>query len=221
MRNYEALNYECVPIDANEFSNIHIQSMDYIISQYEVKGVGNLLIMTCPISETLQMDSFVITPYYKNLPLFSTDYMYMKERRAILNEFYDLSQKEDTLFQSYIDKFAAIRDKYAGLPDMPMKTCWYDDLRPVCTAKTVTPENDEDILELFRQNLKTYVEMEKALPLLTEEEYREKWMKTKDYTDGLVDRGGVSTDVFKQTMGEDKTKEFFNEVFFAPFRYRK
>ena len=104
---------------------------------------------------------------------------------------------------------------------MPMKSCWYDELRPVCTAKTVAPENDEDILELFRENLRTYIEMEKALPSLTDEEYQEKWQKTQDYTDGLVDRGGVSTDVFKQTLGEDKTKEFFNEVFFAPSRYQR
>ncbi|WP_253287377.1 hypothetical protein [Clostridium bornimense] len=42
-----------------------------------------------------------------------------------------------------------------------------------------------------------------------------KWEITKKYTDGLVDKGGVSTNVFKAIMGSDVTKEFFNKVFFG------
>ena len=48
-----------------------------------------------------------------------------------------------------------------------------------------------------------------------------KWQKTQDYTNNLVDSGGVSTDVFKAVLGADKTKEFFNCIFFAPALYKK
>lgn len=214
-------HYELKEIDTKDFKHLEIQHMSYTVRQFEVVGVGNLLVMDCRDSESLQMDSFVLTPYYKNLPLFSTDYMYIKERRSFLNEIYNLVDKQDELYLKYIDEFAKNKTTYEYLTDMPVQSCWYDDIRPVCIAKNTVPENDEEIIALFKKNLEIFIEMEKATPLLTEEEYKVKWQKTQDYTDALVDSGGVSTDVFKAVLGADKTKEFFNCVFFAPSLYKK
>ena len=116
-------NYEVKELETDGFDNITVQNMNYSAKQYEVKGVGNLFIMVCKESEMIQMDSFVITPYYKNLPLFSTDYMYMKERRTFLNEIYNLGVNEDDLYNKYIEKFSKTRDKYNNLIDMPTKKC--------------------------------------------------------------------------------------------------
>lgn len=212
-----------VPV-ADYFGELNIQGNVYHVTHYEVVGVGNLLVMVEPDGAQLQMDSFVLMPYYKNLPLFTTDYMYMGERRGFLNEIYDLvdPERKTELYQSFIAKFAANKEKYSYLPDMPLKACWYDAIRPVCTAKAPTSEHDEEIITLFLENLRTFIEMEQAMPLITdEEEYQAKWRQNKAYSDGLVDNGGVSTDVFKATLGADKTKEFFDEVFFAPARFRK
>ncbi len=214
-------NYELREVDVKDFKNLHIQVMDYEVRQFEIVGVGNLLVMECRDCESLQMDSFVLTPYYKRLPLFSTDYMYIKERRSFLNEIYTLVDKEDDVYRAYMEKFAQNKAKHDALTDMPVKECWYDDIRPVCTAKNTTPENDDEILDIFFENLNTFIQMEKEATLLTEEEYQTKWQETQNYTDGLVDSGGVSTDVFKAVLGADKTKEFFNCVFFAPTLYKK
>lgn len=213
-------NYELKEIDTKDFRHLNIQSMSYTVSQYEVVGVGNLLVMDCRDSLALQMDSFVLTPYFKNLPLFSTDYMYIKEKRSFLNEIYSLVDKQDDLYLKYIDEFAKNKSAYDYLPDMAVKECWYDNIRPVCAAKNTTPKNDEEIIALFKRNLEIFIEMEKATPLLSTDEYKVKWQKTQDYTDALVDSGGVSTDVFKAVLGPDKTKEFFNSVFFAPALYK-
>ncbi len=215
-------HYELKEIDTKDFRHLDIQQMSYTVSQYEVVGVGNLLIMECKDSPALQMDSFVLTPYFKNLPLFSTDYMYIKERRSFLNEIYSLVEKEDDLYLKYINEFAKNKAAYDHLTDMPVQACWYDDIRPVCTAKNTAPENDQEILDLFVKNLEIFIEMEKATALLSDDEaLKVKWQKTQDYTDNLVDSGGVSTDVFKAVLGADKTKEFFNSVFFAPALYKK
>jgi len=214
-------HYELREIDTGEFKHLNIQQMSFAVRQYEVAGVGNLLVMDCMDSPGLQMDSFVFTPYYKNLPLFTTDYMYMKENRSFLNEIYDLVEKQDELYLSYIKRFAEVKDSYKHLTDMPVQACWYDDIRPVCTAKNTVPENDAEIIELFLKNLEIFIEMEKATPLLNEEGYKGKWAKNKFYSDNLVDSGGVSTDVFKAVLGPEKTKQFFDSVFFAPARYKK
>ena len=53
------------------------------------------------------------------------------------------------------------------------------------------------------------------LDLLTEEEKREKRSITLEYTDGLIEKGGISTDVFKKELGDEEIKKFFDTVFFG------
>lgn len=214
-------NYDIKELETGEFNNITIQNMNYSVKQYEINGVGNLFIMVCKESEMMQMDSFVITPYYKNLPLFSTDYMYIKERRTFLNEIYNLGANEDDLYNECIEKFSKIRDKYNDLIDMPQKKAWYDEIRPVCIDKNTESDNDEEIIEIFIESLKTYIDMEKKTLLLNEEQYKNKWIKTEEYVNRLIDNGGISTDVFKAILGVEKTREFFQRVFFATQLYKK
>ena len=38
---------------------------------------------------------------------------------------------------------------------------------------------------------------------------------TKDYTDGLISNGGISTDMFKASLGEEVTRDFFSKVLFG------
>lgn len=214
-------NYKLEKIEISDFEHLYIQGMDYDVEQYEIKGVGNLLLMKCKESKVLQMDTFVITPYYKNLPLFSTDYIYINEKRNFLNEIYSLIDEEDELYNRYIKKFEQIKNTYNYLVDMPVKPCWYDNIRPVCVAKNTGTKDDEEIIKLFIKNLNIFISMEKVSPILNKDQYKKKWKITQDYTDRLVDDGGVSTDVFKSVLGVNKTKEFFNKVFFAPALYKK
>lgn len=208
-------NYDIEKVETGEFTNLIIQGIDYNIEQYKIKDVGNLLVMESKDSSKLQMVSFVITPYYKALPLFSTDYIYMNEKRSFLIEYYDLVEKKDELYLNYMNRFASLKAEHSELEDMTLKECWYDSLKPVCTAKNTDRSKDLEISSMFIDNLKLFIEMEKNSKLLTEEERKSKWKITQDYTDGLVDNGGVSTNVFKAIMGPDGTKEFFNKVFFG------
>ena len=142
--------------------------MDYTVKQYKIKDVGNLLVMTCKDAEQLQMDSFVITPYYKNLPLFSTDYIYMQDKRTFLNEVYGLVLPKDNIYNKYIEAFARVGSEYEYFQDMPMRTCWYDEIRPVYIAKNTEVKDDAMILEIFMKNLKLFIQMEKEMPFLNE-----------------------------------------------------
>lgn len=95
-----------------------------------------------------------------------------------------------------------------SLPDMPVKECWYDDTRPVCTAKVTTPNQDEEILSIFTDNLKTFIEMEKSSPLLTASEYQAKWRKTQAYTDGLVDTAAFPQMFSRRLWGLKRQRNF-------------
>lgn len=211
-------NYNLKEVETGKFANLQIQGIDYSLKQYEINGVGNLLVMDSKDSIKLQMASFVLTPYYKSLPLFSTDYIYMQGKRSFLIEYYDLVPEKDELYLNYMNKFASLKAKHNHLEDMKLKECWYDSLKPVCTAKNTDRTKDSEISSMFADNLKLFIEMEKTSKPLTTEERKLKWKITQDYTDGLVDNGGVSTNVFKAVMGSDLTKEFFNKVFFGTYR---
>ncbi|CDM68918.1 hypothetical protein CM240_1760 [Clostridium bornimense] len=210
--------YNLKEIETGKFANIQIQDIIYNIKQYNINGVGNLLVMDSKDSAKLQMVSFVITPYYKLLPLFSTDYIYMQEKRSFLIEYYDLVPEKDEVYLSYMNRFRCLKAEHNKLEDMILKKCWYDSLKPVCTAKNTDKSKDLEISSMFVDNLNLFIEMEINSKLLTIEERKLKWEITQKYTDGLVDNGGVSTNVFKAIMGSEVTKEFFNKVFFGTSR---
>ena len=200
------------------FAKLNIHNMAFEIRQYEIVGVGNLVTMKCK-SEGTQMDTFTLMPYYKNLPLFTTDYIYSGENRMFLNEIYDLSVYHDDLYDRYIDVFKANDQKHAALPDMPTKPCWYDDIRPVCTSKRTGTESEEENLSVFYENLDAFIKMEKETELLSGSDKAKKWAINKDYADRLVDEGGVSTDVFKSSLGAENTHKFFDDVFFGTTKF--
>ena len=213
-------NYRVTEIDTGALESFVVAERFHAVKQYEIEGVGNLVVMTNPKEGPMQMDTFTITPYYKNLPLFTTDYMYFEDKRMFLNEIYDLVEEQDGLYRTYIGRFAENCAAVAELEDMPMRKCWYDSIRPVVAAKIALPAEDDRILALFLGNLSTFIEMEQKTPLLPPEKRLGKWQKNYEYARALVEDGGVSTDLFVQSLGADETKRFFYSVFFAPFRYR-
>ena len=58
------------------FANPNVGGRPYQVRRFDVKGVGNLLAMTAKEVEANQLSSFVLMPYFKNLPLLSSDFVY-------------------------------------------------------------------------------------------------------------------------------------------------
>ena len=214
-------DYEVTELDVGDLEEFTVADRVHRVKQYEITGVGNLLVMTNPLPGPMQMDTFTVTPYFKNLPLFTTDYMYFGEKRMFLNEIYSLVDYRDELYLRFIERFAANSSITDELPEMPLRPCWYDGIRPVVVARQAGPENDERIIRQFTANLETFIEMEKASPKLEGEALRAKWQCNYEYARRLVDDGGVSTELFVKSLGAERTKRFFYSVFFAPDRYRE
>lgn len=206
--------YKLEELECSEFKTLKIQNMDYTVNCFKIAGVGHLTIMDSRESQGLQMVSIVITPYFKNLPLLSSDFMYIKEKRNFLVEIYDLVPEQDELYKEFIRKFQKMKEEL-DLPAMSLKENWYDSIRPVCTAKIATPEEDEVILNFISDTFRLFIEMEQSVHELDKEKRQSKWNITQEYTDKLINSGGPSTNVFKAVLGPDKTKEFFDNVFFG------
>lgn len=188
--------------------------------RFDIKGVGNLLAMTVTEAEENQLSSFVIMPYFKNLPLFSTDYVYSGTKRFFLLEIYDLSVVHDSIFEAGIESFRAYGAEMQDMQDIPTRPAWYDDIRPVCHAKAPDESQDELAIQRFLAFLQLFIDMEQASALLGPDDLKTKWQKNKEYADRLIDEGGVSTDLFTAALGAENTRRFFHEVFFGADCYR-
>ena len=187
---------------------------------FDIEGIGNLLAMTVTEADNAQLSSFVITPYAKNLPLLSTDYVYSGENRFFLIEVYDLAVNHDEAYQQGIQTLEKVGLGWNDMADFPVQPCWYDSIRPVYHAKAYSPEQDELAIERFLEALQTFVDFAQTMPALTGSDLQKKWQLNRDYADRLIDEGGVSTDLFTQAIGAENTRRFFHEVFFGPSWYR-
>ena len=212
---------EVTPVDAGEFSQIKMYGlMKFNVSQYDVSGVGNLSVMTVNMG-FMQMVSYVITPYEKNMPLLSMDFMYIMGKRKAYVEFYDLVPDKSTA--EYSEVLASLKEfenKYSSFEDISTDPAWYDELLTVVLHKAGKRADDDRIEEMFCDAVRCYMEKAKSAEELSPEAKAEKLAITQEYSDNLIAKGGVSTDVFKKALGEEKTKEFFDKVFFGTDRRR-
>lgn len=207
--------YTVTPVDPGEYEDLTLFGlMKFDVEQYDIEGIGNLSVMRVNMG-VMQMSTFVITPLDRNLPLLSTDYMYMLGNRTAYMEFYDLvAQKDDT----YNALLMALDDAIAGydhLENAEATPAWYADLLTVTAYKNGGTGEDAALEQMLVDCLDIYLAHGRELPALTEAERAEKIDMTVEYTDGLIEKGGISTDVFKSALGDEVTKDFFDRVFFG------
>lgn len=214
--------YTVKELDAGEFTDMKFYGfMKFHVDQYEVEGLGNLSVMRANMG-FMQMFSFMITPFEKNVPLCTLDYMYIMGNRKSYVEFYDLAG--DTASAEYAQVQQQLRDmvaRYADIEEIPASQNWYDDLLNVVMHKKLSRKDEQRNMDMFRDALNTYLNAADAVAADTPELAEKQLANTQAYSDGLIEKGGVSTDVFKKALGEDKTREFFDKVFFGTARYRQ
>ena len=192
----------------------------HVARRFDVKGLGNLLVMTVKEAQKNQLSSFVVTPYGRDLPLFSTDYVYSGEGRFFLIEAYDLCLAHGEGYNALMGAFGELAAGWADMADFPTRPCWYDGIRPVCIAKTYDTGQDRLALERFLDALGVYLGAAGHFPELAGDALAQRWRNNKAYSDRLIDEGGVSTELFTEALGAENTRRFFDEVFFGPACYR-
>ena len=203
------------PVDPGEYKEMTISGiMKFHVEQYDIEDVGNLSVMRVNMG-VMQMATVVITPQNKNLPLLSADYMYILSNRKAYLEFYDVVAEKDQQYLSLLDALAAVHSDYEHLEDITASEAWYEHLLTVTAYKSGTAKADQDLENMLVDSLHIYLTQSREFPLLTDAQRSEKLAITEEYTDGLIAKGGISTDVFKKDLGDQETKKFFDQVFFG------
>lgn len=208
-------HYTVTPLDAGEYEQMTIYGiMNFDVEQYYIEDLGNLSVMRVNVG-FMQMATFVITPLEKNAPLLSIDYMYILGNRKCYVEFYDVVEEKDEQYMALMDDLKKVEDKYDYLENIETSEAWYAHLQTVTFYKGGSSDYDKDFKEMLVDSLSTYLTHSVDFPMLTEEEKATKLSITLDYTNGLVEKGGISTDVFKNSLGDEETKKFFDKAFFG------
>ena len=208
-------HYTVTSIDTGDYSEMTLKKvMKFHVEQYKIEELGNLSIMRVNMG-FMQMATVVLTPQHKNMPLLSADFMYILSKRKAYLEFYDVVETKDDDYNTLLANLSDTINKYDSLEDITASPAWYEHLLTVTVYKGGNFDADETLSCMLNDNLAVYLEHAKNLPLLSEEEKAKKLDITIEYTDGLIEKGGISTDFFKAEFGNEKTKDFFDKVFFG------
>ena len=200
--------YPISELDVGEFATLKANGMKFSISAYKAEGLGHVSVMTAKgFFGLMRMDTLIINPTEKDLPLYSYDRIFAMGNDTLIVELYD------TMLEKYDDAALELaKSKYATIPERDPGEHWYDSIKLSSSIskkgkRDHTPALDKLTLEHFE----AYVAFDAA----TVENSAAKKEKASVYVNGLLEKGGPSTDVFKKALGIEKTTKLFKEILFG------
>lgn len=195
-------------LDAGEFSALKANGMKFTVNAYCVEGLGHLSIMKAKgFFGLMKMDTLMIVPKEKDLPLYSYDRIYAMGNDTLIVELYDTLTAELDL--SALDE---VKSRYGQIPERDPGEHWYDNIKLSQSIskkgkKTQTAELDALTFEHFAAYLNA--------PSGDVSDSEKKRELSAQYVDGLLEHGGPSTDVFKKALGSEATEQLFKKVLFG------
>lgn len=199
--------YPLSPINAGDMATLKASGMKFSVEAYKAEGLGHVSVMRAKgFFGLMKMDTLIINPTEIDLPLYSYDRILAMGNDTLIVELYD------TLVGDYSeDGMISVKEKFASLPERDPGEHWYDSIKLPSSiskkGKKISPELDEMTLEHF----KAYLASSKA-PVVDSESKKD---MAAVYVNGLLEKGGPSTDVFKKELGIEKTTKLFREILFG------
>ncbi len=198
--------YPLEKLDAGEFSTMKVSGMTFTVNHYRAEGLGHVSTMEAKgFFGLMKMDTLVIVPFEKDMPLYSYDRVLAAGNDTLFVEFFDT-----TVHPYDASVFNEVAKRYSSVPDRDPGKHWYDDIR--LSESIIKKAKKEALLDIAPEDyLRTYINSKAE----DTSDIEEKKRLTDSYVSGLIENGGPSTDVFVKKFGKEKTKEFFETVFFG------
>ena len=195
--------------DPDQVLEMKVSGMKFHIRTYTATGLGHVSEMTASgFFGLMKMDTLIITPTEKDMPLFSYDRVHAMGNDTLIYELYDT-----LLGDADLSSLEQVKKEAAYLPDHDLGQHWYDAIKlPVSLSKkgkkAHTPGFDATAIHYLAKYLETAA-------TAADSEASPKREKASVYVEGLLKNGGPSTDVFKKGLGEAKTAVLFRSVLFG------
>ena len=200
--------YKVSPLDVKDFATLKANGMTFSISAYNAEGLGHLSVMRAKgFFGLMKMDTLMIVPKEKDLPLYSYDRIYAMGNDTLIVELYDTLT--EALDLSQLDK---VKSGFSHLPERDAGVHWYDSIKlKESISKKGKKANSPELDTLAIEHLRAYMS---ANASDVSDKNKKKELSAR-YVDGLLSQGGPSTDVFKKALGDEKTEKLFKTVLFG------
>ncbi len=195
--------------NVDKFGTIKANGMKFSIRAFKAEGLGHVSIMRATgFFGLMKMDTLIINPTYRDLPLYSYDRIHAMGNDTLIVELYDT-----LLGECDLTGLQQVKSKYDDIPEHSLGSHWYDSIKLAeSVAKKGKKKQTADFDKLTAQHFAAYLA---AVPTNESVEPDAKCEKASVYVEGLLANGGPSTDVFKKALGEDTTAELFRKVLFG------
>lgn len=195
-----------------EFKTFKAKGMKFVCEAYNAEGLGHVSVMRAKgFFGLMKMDTLVIAPENKDLPLLSYDRIVAMGNDNLIIELYDTMDEEKvnfTLINSIKNKYKLLPERFA---DGEEPKHWYDDIRlPETTSKKGKKKHRKAFDAYAVEYIYSYLSLSS-----NECDVEKKKARTDVYVDGLLTQGGPATDVFKKELGEEKTHTVLKTVLFG------
>jgi hypothetical protein len=200
--------YRLTEIPTGEFSTVKSSGMKFKTSAYHAEGLGHISVMTASgFFGLMKMDTVIIVPTELDLPLYSYDRIYAMGNDTLIVELYDTTVSE------YDDSaLSAVKERFAHLTERDPGEHWYDSIKLKSSISKKGKKANTPILdELAIEHFSAFINAD-AAPVSDIDKKRE---RTEYYVNGLLERGGPSTDAFIKALGREKTETLFKTVLFG------
>ena len=181
--------------------------MKFQIKAYDAIGLGRVSIMKAKgFFGLMKMDTLMITPKDKDLPLLSYDRVEAFGNDVLIIELYNTLLEDCDL-----SSLRNIKDSYANLNDHDLGTHWYDSIKFAESVSKKGKKESKEFDKLTLEYIQSYMNIDSNLVLSKEK----KIDKSKIYVEGLLNNGGPSTSVFQKKIGKEKTEKLFINILFG------
>lgn len=191
-----------------EFATLKANGMTFTIKAYDAKGLGHVSVMTAKgFFGLMQMDTLIVNPTEKDLPLYSYDRILAMGNDTLIIELYDTMLEKVDL--------QAVRDVntiYCDLPRRDPGQHWYDSIKLQESVSVKAKKPQKPRMDLYAvQHLGAFLDCAPTGAC----DPAAKREKASVYVEGLLQNGGPSTDVFLKAFGKEKTERLFRTVLFG------
>ncbi len=195
-------------IDCGEYKTQKIKGMKFKISAYYAEGLGHVSIMTAEgFFGLMKMDTLIINPTSKDMPLFSYDRVLAAGNDTLIFELYDtfLNSADMSLLEEV--------KKSLRTPDHDLGEHWYDSIKLPVSVSKKGKKTEKTVFDKFVLSyLNTYLDLAENVDTCDAGAKKE---KASVYVEGLLKNGGPSTDIFMKALGREKTENLFRNILFG------
>lgn len=207
-------HFQITEKNAGDYAVQKVNGMTFRIRAYEIIGIGHLSLMQADgMFGLMKMDTAILTPVYKDAPLFSYDRIKALGNDTFILEFYNTMLDESVgNYINYMNALERAKEQVSDIPEHDLGKHWYDSIKLAASSSKKTRKCGARLDEQYQRVLGIYMEMLKCAP---DVEPTAKTAKSYAYVDGLFTNGGPSTDAFVKAIGVQRAREMFETIIFG------